>query len=67
MNRERVSTSDIREAARLQLGLEQLSQIKLAVLERSGRISVVPRQKCLRRFSLPLSSLRRRTGQPGEA
>jgi uncharacterized membrane protein YcaP (DUF421 family) len=43
LNRERVDTSDILEAARLQQGLQDLSQIELAVLERSGRISVVPR------------------------
>lgn len=40
---ERVDTSDILESARLQLGLERLDQIKLAVLERSGEISVVPK------------------------
>lgn len=40
---ERVDTSDILESARLQLGLEHLDQIKLAVLERSGKISVVPK------------------------
>jgi uncharacterized membrane protein YcaP (DUF421 family) len=43
LSRERVDTSDILEAAREQLGLEDLSQIKLAVLERSGSISVVPK------------------------
>jgi uncharacterized membrane protein YcaP (DUF421 family) len=43
LNRERVDTSDILEAARLQQGLQDMSQIELAVLERSGRISVVPR------------------------
>jgi uncharacterized membrane protein YcaP (DUF421 family) len=43
LNRERVDTNDILEAARRQLGLENLDQIKLAVLERGGDISVVPR------------------------
>lgn len=43
MDRERVDAEDILEAARLQLGLEEMSQIKLAVLERGGKISVVPR------------------------
>jgi uncharacterized membrane protein YcaP (DUF421 family) len=43
LNRERVDTHDILEAARLQRGLESLDQIKLAVLERGGDISVVPR------------------------
>lgn len=40
---ERVDASDILESARRQLGLERLDQIKLAVLERSGEISVVPK------------------------
>jgi uncharacterized membrane protein YcaP (DUF421 family) len=43
LNQERVDLHDILEAAREQLGLEELGQIKLAVLERTGRISVVPR------------------------
>src|SRR5688500_9088616 len=43
MNSERVDTSDILEAAREQEGLENLAQIKLAVLERSGQISIVPK------------------------
>ena len=42
LNRERVDSKDILEAARLQLGLENLDQVKLAVLERGGKISVVP-------------------------
>jgi uncharacterized membrane protein YcaP (DUF421 family) len=42
LDRERVDTKDILEAARLQLGLENLDQVKLAVLERGGKISVVP-------------------------
>jgi uncharacterized membrane protein YcaP (DUF421 family) len=44
LNRERVDLSDVLEAARQQLGLEELSQIKLAVLERSGEISVIPKR-----------------------
>jgi uncharacterized membrane protein YcaP (DUF421 family) len=43
LDRERVDANDILEAARLQLGLEDLNQIKLAVLERGGKISVVPK------------------------
>jgi uncharacterized membrane protein YcaP (DUF421 family) len=43
MSRERIDVSDVLEAAREQLGLESLGQIKLAVLERSGKISVVPK------------------------
>jgi uncharacterized membrane protein YcaP (DUF421 family) len=43
LNSERVDTNDILEAAREQQGLESLDQIKLAVLERGGQISIVPR------------------------
>jgi uncharacterized membrane protein YcaP (DUF421 family) len=43
LNRERIDTSDILEAARLQQGLENLAQVKLAVLERGGKISIVPK------------------------
>lgn len=43
MNHERVDASDILEAARVQQGLETLDQIKMAVLERSGQISIVPK------------------------
>lgn len=42
MNRERVDTSDVLEAARSQLGLERLDQIKAAVLEKGGTISIIP-------------------------
>lgn len=41
--RERIDADDILEAARLHHGLERLSQIKLAVLERDGQISIIPR------------------------
>lgn len=41
--RERVDKNDILEAARSQLGLDSLDQVKLAVLERGGEISVIPR------------------------
>ena len=43
LNSERIDKNDILEAARSQMGLENLDQIKLAVLERGGEISVVPR------------------------
>ena len=39
---ERVDAHDVLEAARLQHGLETLAQIKYAVLERGGKISIVP-------------------------
>jgi len=40
--RSRVSLEEVLESARLQQGLERLDQIKFAVLEASGRISIVP-------------------------
>lgn len=43
MQRERVDESDILEAARELQGLARLDQIKYAVLETSGHITVVPK------------------------
>ena len=43
MNKERIDESDIMAAARERHGLERLDQIKYAVLEQSGEISIVPR------------------------
>ncbi len=43
MSRERIDENDVLEAAREQEGLERLDQIRYAVLERSGKISIVPR------------------------
>jgi uncharacterized membrane protein YcaP (DUF421 family) len=43
MNKVRVTADDILEMAREQQGLEHMEQIKYAVLERSGGISVIPR------------------------
>ena len=43
MDKVRVDEHDILEAARELRGLERLDQIKFAVLERSGRITVIPR------------------------
>jgi Predicted membrane protein len=42
MREARVDTEDIMEAARLSHGLEQMKQIKYAVLERDGQISIIP-------------------------
>jgi uncharacterized membrane protein YcaP (DUF421 family) len=42
MRRERVTEQDILAAARRTQGLERLDQIKYAVLETSGEISVIP-------------------------
>ena len=41
--RERVDLEDVLAAARERHGLERLDQIKYAVLERSGGISIIPR------------------------
>jgi uncharacterized membrane protein YcaP (DUF421 family) len=38
----RIDTSDILAAARLSQGLERMDQIRFAVLEKTGGISVVP-------------------------
>lgn len=43
MRKERIDESDIMAAAREKHGLERLDQIKYAVLEQSGDISIVPR------------------------
>ena len=43
MQRSRVDRGDILEAARELQGLERLDQIRYAVLERDGHISIVPR------------------------
>ena len=42
-DRERIDESDILEAARRLQGLERMDQIKYAVLERSGGISIIPK------------------------
>jgi len=45
ISQERVDLSDILAAAREHHGLERLDQIKFAVLERSGGISIIPSEK----------------------
>ena len=42
MDRARVDLEDVLEAARASHGLRDLSQVKYAVLERGGTISVIP-------------------------
>lgn len=42
MDKERVDEDDILEAARERRGLERIDQIKYAILERSGQISIIP-------------------------
>jgi uncharacterized membrane protein YcaP (DUF421 family) len=42
MDRSRIDEEDVLEAARELRGLERLDQIKYAVLERHGSISIIP-------------------------
>lgn len=42
MNKTRVDEEDILSAARMLHGLERLDQIKYAILERDGEISIIP-------------------------
>lgn len=45
MKRARVDEADILESAREKQGIERMDQIKYAVLERTGSISVIPMQQ----------------------
>lgn len=45
MDKERVDAEDILESARELQGIERLDQIKYAVLERSGHVTVVPKEQ----------------------
>ena len=45
MAKSRVSEADILHAARTMQGLERLDQVKYAVLERTGEISIVPTEE----------------------
>ena len=45
MDRARVDEDDVLTAARLLHGLERMEQVKYAVVERSGEISIIPRDK----------------------
>ena len=40
----RIGEADVMEAARSSQGIETLDQIKFAILERNGKISVIPRE-----------------------
>jgi uncharacterized membrane protein YcaP (DUF421 family) len=42
MQKERVDVDDVLDAAREHHGLERLEQIKYAILERNGKISIIP-------------------------
>ena len=45
MDKARVDEEDIMQAARQLQGLERLDQIKYAVLERSGGITIIPKER----------------------
>lgn len=45
MDKERVDEDDILQSARELQGIERLDQIKYAVLERSGGITVIPKEQ----------------------
>jgi uncharacterized membrane protein YcaP (DUF421 family) len=45
MQKVRVDEQDILEAARKLQGLERLEQVKYAVLERGGDITIIPAQR----------------------
>lgn len=44
IDKARIGESDIMEAARNSQGLERLDQIKFAVLEKNGQISIIPNE-----------------------
>jgi uncharacterized membrane protein YcaP (DUF421 family) len=44
MDKERIDEDDILEAAREKHGLSRLDQVKYAVLERNGSISIIPKR-----------------------
>lgn len=45
MRKERVDESDVLTAARVMHGLARMDQIKYAILERSGGISIIPKDR----------------------
>jgi len=45
MERARIDESDVLMAARERQGLERLDQIRYAVLERTGQISIIPKRQ----------------------
>ena len=45
MNKARIDESDVLTAARHLQGLERMEQIKYAVLERSGGITIIPQEQ----------------------
>lgn len=49
MNLSRVDEGDVLESARMKMGLERMDQIKYAVLEKTGEISIIPLEGALSR------------------
>jgi uncharacterized membrane protein YcaP (DUF421 family) len=47
LRRARISEEDVLEAARLNCGVERMEEIKFAIFEASGRISIIPNRKLL--------------------
>ncbi len=45
MRKSRIDESDVLEAARRLQGLERLDQIKFAVVEVSGGITIIPKER----------------------
>jgi uncharacterized membrane protein YcaP (DUF421 family) len=45
MEQERIDETDVLSAARELQGLERMEQIKYAVLERDGKITIIPKKK----------------------
>jgi uncharacterized membrane protein YcaP (DUF421 family) len=45
MQKSKVDEDDVMEAARLMHGIERIEQVKYAVLERDGSISIIPSEK----------------------
>jgi uncharacterized membrane protein YcaP (DUF421 family) len=44
LDKSRITEDDVLEAAREKQGLERMDQVKYAVLERTGSISIIPRE-----------------------
>jgi uncharacterized membrane protein YcaP (DUF421 family) len=47
LRRARISEDDVLEAARVNCGLERMEEIKFAIFEASGRISIIPKRELL--------------------
>ena len=45
MDKTKVDESDVMQAARNNMGLERIEQVKYAVLEKDGSISIIPFEK----------------------